>query len=353
MPQAGSSNPRIIERGDMALNRHRRRLIWMLALAIVASLAVPFLLGGRSLLQNLPKIRADWLALMIGMVLLGWVFNSFRMQILAKGMGSRLPAGWRLGAVIATEFAGAASPAGAGGALTYVALLKQKGIRTAHAAAMYAIDHFMDGVFFAVAFPVALLSLALHGGFSNPAWLVAVTLSLFGLGAAVFWLLLRQHRLLIRLLGRVLKPFRLSVHRQRRLARWLMQFRQGVRLVLQLPRWQLLLLFMFCAAHWLLQYSILAVAISLIGASVPWSYLFAVQGVLLLFGQISVLPGGAGGVELGYAALLAPFLDVANIGFSLLLWRLMTYHFYLVAGLPVFLMMLGGHAWRLLSPTDR
>jgi len=29
---------------------------------------------------------------------------------------------------------------------------------------------------------------------------------------------------------------------------------------------------------------------------------------------------------------------------------LMTYHFYLVVGLPVFLGLLGGHAWRLLAP---
>lgn len=335
------------------MNRHRRRLLWMLLLAIVASLAVPMVLGGRSLLVDLPKIAPGWIALLVGMVLLGWVFNSFRLRLLAAGMGGQVPPLWSLGAVIATEFAGAASPAGAGGALTYVALLKQRGIRTAHAAAMYAIDHFMDGVFFVVAFPVALLSLALHGGFSDPAWLLAVTLTLFGIGAGLFWLLLREHRLLIRLFGRVLRPFHLSAHRRRRLARWLMQFRQGVRLVLQLPRWQLLLLFMFCAGHWLLRYSILAVIISFIGASVPWSYLFAVQGVLLLFGQISFLPGGAGGVELGYAALLSPFLDAETIGLSLLLWRIMTYYFYLLAGLPVFLAMLGDRAWRLLSPSDK
>lgn len=335
------------------MNRHRRRLLWMLLLAIVASLAVPLVLGGRNLLVDLPKIAPGWIALLVGMVLLGWVFNSFRLRLLAAGMGGQVPTLWSLGAVIATEFAGAASPAGAGGALTYVALLKQRGIRTAHAAAMYAIDHFMDGVFFVVAFPVALLSLALHGGFSDPAWLLAVTLSLFGMGAGLFWLLLREHRLLIRLFGRVLRPFRLSAHRRRRMARWLMQFRQGVRLVLQLPRWQLLLLFMFCAGHWLLRYSILAVIISFIGSSVPWSYLFAVQGVLLLFGQISFLPGGAGGVELGYAALLSPFLDAETIGLSLLLWRMMTYYFYLLAGLPVFLTMLGDRAWRLLSPGDK
>jgi len=340
------------------MNPHRRRLIWLLLIALVVSLAVPLLVGGRSVVERLPDLPAGIVLLMVGMVLLGWLFNSFRMRLLAAGMGARLPLGWSYAAVVATEFAGAASPAGAGGALTYVALLRQKGMRTAHSAAMYAIDHFMDGVFFALAFPLALVSLALHGGFSQPGWLVAVTLILFGFGSLLFWVVLNRHRWLIRQFGRLVRPFRLSRHRRRRLARWLIQFRHGVRLVLRLPPWQLVLLFVFCAGHWLLRYSILAIVISAIGASAPWSYLFAVQGMLLLFGQVSLLPGGAGGVEVGYAALLAPFLSGAAIGLSLLIWRLMTYHFYLLVGLPVFLWLLGGHAWRLLSPaassaTDR
>ena len=336
----------------MALNRHRRRLIWLIVLALLASLTVPIVLGGGSMWQYLPAVPVQGWFWLTGMVLLGWLFNSFRLRLLALGMGVRLPAGWSYAAVVATEFAGAASPAGAGGALTYIALLKQKGLRSARAAAMYAIDHFMDGVFFVVAFPVALISLAMHGGFDDPLWLVLVTLLLFGAGGSVFWALLRQHRGLIRFFGAVLKPFKLPHKRRRRLARWLMQFRQGVRLVLRLPRWQLGLLFSFCAGHWLLRYSILAVVITLIGASVPWSYLFAVQGALLLFGQLSFLPGGAGGVELGYSALLSPFLDLGLVGISLLIWRFFTYYLYLLLGLPVFLLLLGGHAWRLLSVSD-
>jgi uncharacterized protein (TIRG00374 family) len=336
----------------MALNRPRRRLIWLVLLALLASLAVPIVLGGRAMWCYLPSVPVQGWFWLTGMVLLGWLFNSVRLRLLALGMGVHLPAGWSYTAVMATEFAGAASPAGAGGALTYITLLKQKGIRSARAAAMYAIDHFMDGVFFVVAFPVALISLALRGGFDDPVWLLVVTMALFGAGGSLFWSLLRQHRALIRFFGAVLKPLKLNVKRRRRLARWLMQFRQGVRLVLRLPRWQLGLLFSFCAGHWLLRYSILAVVITLIGASVPWSYLFAVQGVLLLFGQLSFLPGGAGGVELGYSALLSPFLDLGLIAISLLIWRFFTYYLYLLLGLPVFLLLLGGHAWRLLGVSD-
>jgi len=332
------------------MSAHRRRLVLLLTLALLVSLVLPVLVGGRAVLTRLPELPWSIVLILIGMVLLGWLFNSFRLRLLAGGMGARLPFGWSYVAVVATEFAAAASPAGAGGALTYVALLRRHGVRTAHSAAMYAIDHFMDGVFFAVAFPLALVSLALDGGFSQPGWLVAVTLVLFGCGSLLFWGVLHRHRWLIRQFGRLIRPLKLSRHRRRRLARWLIQFRHGVQMVLRLPPAKLLLLFMFCAGHWLLRYSILAVVISAIGASVPWSYLFAVQGVLLLFGQISLLPGGVGGVEIGYAALLAPFLSSESIGLSLLLWRLMTYHFYLVVGLPVFLGLLGGHAWRLLAP---
>jgi uncharacterized protein (TIRG00374 family) len=73
-----------------------------------------------------------------------------------------------------------------------------------------------------------------------------------------------------------------------------------------------------------------------LGQTVPWSYLFLVQGALLFAGQLSILPGGAGSVEVGFALLLAPWLDPAILALGLLLWRFATFYWYLLIGAPIF-----------------
>ncbi|MNE36869.1 hypothetical protein D3C80_1307010 [compost metagenome] len=58
-------------------------------------------------------------------------------------------------------------------------------------------------------------------------------------------------------------------------------------------------------------------------------------------GQFSLLPGGAGAAEMTSAALLSPMVGTSTAAAAILIWRLVTYYFYLLAGGPVFLCLLG------------
>lgn len=322
----------------------------LIALSLAISLAVPFLLGGEDLLQALARTPA-WITLSaVCMVAVSWASNAMRLTILARAVEKAVPFPSALSQVIATEFSSAASPAGAGGPITYVLLLSQRDFKTGHAAAMYAVDHLVDGFFFVTMLPLLIVLTAVSGLIPNVYWLPAIAALLFTLGLLVFWAAIYHYRALIAFSGYCLEPLHLSPKRRRILARMVFRFRHGLTVLACLPPAPLFALYLFCAIHWLMRYSILAVVIWGLGFSIPWAYLFIVQGLVLFIGQLTVLPGGSGSVEVGFSALLAPFIDPANSALALLLWRFSTFYWYLIVGAPVFILRAGHPALQALWP---
>jgi hypothetical protein len=61
-------------------------------------------------------------------------------------------------------------------------------------------------------------------------------------------------------------------------------------------------------------------------------------------GQFSLLPGGAGAAELTSATLLTPLVG-STAAAAILIWRAVTYYFYLLAGGPVFVCLLARPCW--------
>ncbi|CAM4178105.1 hypothetical protein VRRI112168_16925 [Vreelandella rituensis] len=54
--------------------------------------------------------------------------------------------------------------------------------------------------------------------------------------------------------------------------------------------------------------------------------------------QFSFLPGGAGAAEVGVGGLLLPLMERDQAPAAVLVWRLMSYHLYLAAGAPLFIL---------------
>lgn len=325
----------------------RRSLLIGLA-TLLLSLAIPLSYGGFGVILKLPQVTPWLIPTTLLMVLLGWFANTARLRLLVSGVARHLGRRQALATVISTEFAGAASPAGVGGPLTYVYLLRQHKVKAGYAASLYAVDHIMDLAFFSTALPLALAVFTIDRHLSHPVLLVALILGLFAAGLGFMWLLLRRYRTVLRLFGRWLRHLRVSATRRRRLARGVIQFRHGVKMLLGMPRYRLVLLYIYCMTHWLLRYSILPVVLHGLHHPLPWSYLFVVQGMLLFAGQLSFLPGGTGSIELGFSALLAPFLSTDVLALALILWRFATFYWYLLVGAPVFAATAGSATGRLL-----
>lgn len=312
---------------------------WLLLGALLVAGMVPLLLGGSGLSQRLLSFPPGLLLTMLGMIVLGWYLNALRLRLLVgrRRLGQRRA----LGIVIATEFAICATPGGAGGPLTMMALLLRQGVAPAKGTATYAVEQLTDLLFFACALVGVLLYAVTHSLNAYIASLLGFSAALL-LGVIVLLALLgRFHRQVFLLNGWLMGRLGMQASRKRRWARKVLSFRNALLDCFRLPRSILLAVFLLTSLHWLLRYSVLYLTLQGLGSQLAWAWTFIVQLLALTAGQLSLLPGGAGGAELASAALLAPLVGKSTAAAGILIWRFVTYYFYLIVGAPLFLHLAG------------
>ncbi|UQI30018.1 flippase-like domain-containing protein [Pseudomonas bijieensis] len=317
-----------------------KRLIWLGA-ALLTALLVPLLVGGGEMWSRVQRFPLSLLLAMLGMIVLCWGLNSVRLRLLLGEHRGRISGLKSVGVVMSTEFAMCATPGGSGGPLTLMALLARNGVRPAHGSAVFAMDQLSDLLFFLCAL-VGILFYALFQNLSQRMeWMLVLSaISLFG-GLFGCVLVARYHRKLILLGARLLRHLRVKPLTRRRWARKILSFLAAFTDTLKLPRQTLFQVFGLTCLHWALRYSVLYLALRGLGADLQWAWCFLIQMLSLSAGQFSLLPGGAGAAELTSAALLAPMVGKSTAAAAILIWRAVTYYFYLVAGGPAFFLMVG------------
>ncbi len=328
------------------MHRVSRRYGLLAGLGLILGLGIPWLYGGPALLPTLLQVSPSTLLLMLGMIFVAWNLNAGRLRLLAGGSGLHLGQRRALGILMATEFAICATPAGSGGPLTYAWLLKREGMAGSQGLALYAADQFMDMLFFLAAVSVVLLHWLVTPQDLHLGWQLGLLAGLLVSAIGLLWLSIDHYRPLFLLVGRLLRRLHVSPRWRQKIARRALAFRSNLRLVQGYPRPRLLAVFMLCTAHWLLRYSILFLAVMAVGGDISWNYAFLVQMISLTAGQATLLPGGSGGAEASSSLLLAPHLDPATAAAAILLWRFVTFYWYLIAGAPVFALLAGRSLWQ-------
>lgn len=311
----------------------------LLLMALLAPLLVSWWLGGQEALDAIGAFPGTLLTLMVVTAVLCWNLNAARWQLLLSGRAGRLGQHGALAIEMAAKFALCATPGGTGGAATFVVLLARRGYPPARASAIYLVDQCCDLLFFALMLTL-LVAATLSGMIDWPyrvligTALLAVGLLLIGLGLILLWLprLLRSRPWLTR-------PGR---RRRRQVARQLLSGRRTLIATLRLPPRILAAIFGLCCLHWLLRYSLLYLAVIGISgqgdALADWAWTFMVQMLAMAASQFSILPGGAGAAEISVGAMLMPLMKPEQAAAAVVIWRLVSYHLYLVAGAPLFLM---------------
>jgi uncharacterized protein (TIRG00374 family) len=313
----------------------------LLVIALLAAVLIPSLLGGGETWSRLQRFPLEWLLIMFGMILLCWVLNTLRLRLLLGDQRDKVSRLKSLGVVMSAEFAYCATPGGSGGPLTIMALLARHGVRPARGSAVFAMDQLSDLLFFLCALSAILIYALFQHLNQRLEWMLTVSaISLFG-GLFSCVLMARCHRSLIRLSGRLLARFNVKEATRLRWARKLLHFLAAFTDTLKLPFQTLITVFALTCLHWILRYSVLYLALRGLGVDLQWAWCFLIQMLSLSAGQFSLLPGGAGAAELTSAALLAPMVGKSTAAAAILIWRTVTYYFYLVVGGPVFLLMLG------------
>lgn len=317
-----------------------KRLAWLLA-GLLTALLIPLVLGGSEMLLRLSSFPLDLLLGMLGMIVACWGLNALRLRLLlGESVGGLSPLK-SLGVVMATEFAICATPGGSGGPLTLMTVLSRNGVRPAKSSAVFATDQLSDLLFFLCALLGILLYALFHELSQKLEWMLSLSAILMLGGLCLGIGFARYHRQIIKLNGGLLKRFNTTATTRRHWARKLLHFRNAFVDTLKMPRQKLAQVFVLTCLHWGLRYSVLYLALRGLGVDIQWAWSFLIQMLSLSAGQLSLLPGGAGAAELTSAALLAPIVGKSTAAAAILIWRAVTYYFYLIAGGPVFLLLVG------------
>lgn len=317
-----------------------KHIIWLGAGLLVA-IAIPFVVGGGEMFSRLGSFPFALLLGMFGMIIMCWCLNALRLRLLLGESCSAVSVPRSLGAVMAAEFAYCATPGGSGGPLTLMAVLSRNGVGPAKSSAVFATDQLSDLLFFLLAL-VGILFYALFNHLSeHMEGMLMVSGGLVVGGLCLCAGFARYHRQVIKFNGRLLNRLNTRPETRRRWTRKLLHFRNALADTLKMPRKRLAGVFLLTCMHWGLRYSVLYLALRGLGVDVEWVWSFLIQMLSLSAGQFSLLPGGAGAAELTSAALLAPMVGKSTAAAAILIWRAVTYYFYLVVGGPVFLLMVG------------
>lgn len=314
--------------------RHGALQVLFVALALSAPLALTHWLGGEDAWQALATFPLTLLVAMFALAVACWNLNAWRLRLLLAGRAGALSQRSALGIELASKCALCATPGGSGGPAVLLTLLARRNLPPSKGAGIFLIDQAFDSLFF-----ISLLSgLALYTLSVDTGWpyqrlirwsLVALTL-VIGLGIVCLWTFPRWR--LGRRGTRLLSP-RLG----RTLVRHGLRCRQALLRTLGLPKRTLAMVALLTVLHWCARYSLLYLAVRGVGGHIDWLWTFFTQMLGMAASQFSFLPGGAGTAEIGVSALLVPFLTTAQIAAAVLIWRLFSYHLYLLVGAPVLL----------------
>lgn len=310
----------------------------LVATVAVSSLVLLFTSSGETLLRLRENVRWPLVPLLALPILLSWSCNGLRFFLMSRCIGQPLSFRRAWAIAVSSEFGVAASPGGVGGTAVRLGFLKKSGISFVHGGSLLAADVFLDILFFAAIGPLALTAL-----------LQCFDASGFARDLNLSWLLLLLVPVAIHVsrkrLFRILKTrakfrkYRLAGRLRLARAKTLHGFRQGktaTALIFRNHRGVLALNFLLAAVQFSSRYSVLPLAIWMLGVPVDPLPLIIMQGALYLVSMAVVAPGGGGSVEVLAAVALPRLMPTHLVGVAILLWRLFTYHFYLLAGGTVF-----------------
>ncbi|MBK8477719.1 MAG: flippase-like domain-containing protein [Opitutaceae bacterium] len=326
----------------------RKMLRWVLqgvALAGVATVGVFFFTVRPETWIQLRAFNPLWLPVLVVMVCIAWACNGGRVWLFCRALGYPLAYRTALQASLSQEFGVAATPAGIGGAVIRLALLKRAGVPVAQGGSMLASDAAIDVLYFTLLTPFAVWVMFHDAVFARvleqmDSRVLLPGLAAAGAGVATLLVLLRSawfHRLIERLAGatHLGRSKRLPArHRflRRAAARTLRRMREALALLWGRRKSALVLNFLLASVQWTCRYSLLPLILLAVHSPVNPVPLFLAQGLLFMLSMLVVVPGGGGAVEVVAALILPAFVPLPLVGVVVLLWRMLTFNLYVLGG---------------------
>ncbi len=304
----------------------------LVAVAVIVSLAVPLLIGGKQALIEIRQLPAQTYLMLFALMAVCWCVRAVKLQLLMNRLGAGISFGRSFAMSLAVDFAFVSTPAGLGGYAAGVYCARRAGISMSAATTVTFIDQLLDLMFFALALPLAALSLL----WTN----VPRALSLFAFVGSASLIVLAlvitlMHRRFVRWLcgdNMFSRRWPSLREKQTRLLAFLDNVAADSRFLFSAPPAITATLIFTTAVQWLTRYGVLWAALALLGHTVPFALTLLSQSLILHAAMWTGVPSGGGGAELGLSAALIAMVPAPVIATALILWRLATFHLCLVVG---------------------
>ena len=241
--------------------------------------------------------------------------------------------------VIANLFLANITPSMAGGEPVRIYLLDKKGLSIGGATASVLGERLLDAIFLILCFPFAFIIFGRYivtGPLSIGLTLAAVV---FILGVIAFVYTLKNPEKTKSFLVFLSKKFSKISRRKDsesevidRINREVDNFHYSMNFFLSEGKTAFIKAGIITAIFWIIGWMIPPLILMGLGLEPHIIEVFAAQILLIVIVLMPTTPGGAGITEGGVAALYSIFLDSSLIGVFVLLYRLITYHMGLIAG---------------------
>lgn len=334
-----------------ALNQKKmlRYVLQGVALGAIASVLVVTLTAREETFDRLSQFSPSYLPLLFAMVVAAWCCNGARVWLMCRAAGHPLRYRQAIAVSLSTEFGIAATPAGVGGTVIRLTLLRQARVPFTTGGSLLATDAAIDMVFFALLTPFGVYVLLRDGVLErlldSPTEVDVMIALLCVLGAMLGTALLLRAGWFHQVCSRVLK--KISFARRRRLpsrhrrlrytvSRSIRRVMESLRFLWKNRKGALLINFLLASVQWTCRYMLLPVILLSFGVPVNPLPLFLVQGVLFGISLLVVAPGGGGSVELLSAIVLPALIPTGLVGVVVVVWRFFTYHLYIIGGGAMF-----------------
>jgi len=308
------SDPR---RGKPEGTRWLRPVLVLVGAGVALSVALAWVLSGRDGLRLLLDVHPGWLAAAVALSLYPWASNAFRLHGWLRTMGyPGIPYRDVFEIVLATEVGAAITPSAAGGGYVTVGMLMARGVPAGVASGLTTLGTVVDGIFFAIAIPVAL---AASTGAPLPVDAMAETAV-----RRLPWILLLVAGIAFVVAVATRLPWvRARWHRVRAAVA---DFRNVYTEVGRRGRPRLLLNLGLAGIQWTCRYSALTCLVLGLGLEIDAVRSAVLQWVVFTSGTLIPTPAGAGGVETAFYLMYAPTLPLTILPVILVAWRFVTFY---------------------------
>ncbi len=326
--------PRGLPRG---LDRLFRTALVIIPIGVAGNIAFSLLVTDRAMLAAVGGFPRGYLLAALGLATVPWLTNALRLRIWTRFLGQPVRFRSALRIVLATDLGAAVSPTAVGGGFFKWGLLVQRGVSPGAAASLTTLTPLEDGLFFAIAIPLAILHTASWG---HPVFTAvadefrdrALPVALVALAiAALSWLAVRW--VVGGGLGR-----RTQIRSRRYLRRTLrslraisLDARQVYRLISRDGKLLFALSMTLTAVQWISRYSVVSLLIAFLGAPVQPVLFWLLQWVVFTLAAFIPTPGAAGGAEAAFFLIYSPFVPGEVVALATAGWRFFT--FYLLLGI--------------------